>query len=628
MIIWPRAPKANLAYRLKIREKADGNPSFQRQVVSLARQDILFFVNTFCWLFEPRPRPGQKNIIPFCSYEYQDRIFMEILKYLGKEDLGIEKSRDLGLTWIMLTSFFHQWWAAPKDRPVSFGLMSRNMDLVDKSGKTDTLFWKLDFLYWRLPKWMRPKIERTHGQLTNMDNLSTIEGSPTTGDAFRGGRKTAIGMDEFHSFKPGEDYSALAATQHATDSRLFVSTPKGPSGAYYDVMHDKKSSMVKLVCDWKDHPDRKRGLYTTINGDIGGELKILDEEYKFPSKYPFVLDGKTRSPYYDRECKRPGATPQSIAQELDRDYGGAAAVFFPTVMIRKHKVDYCREPTHRGMLIYDPETLEPEFVPNANGPLLLWCELDYERRPNPDRDYGLGCDVAAGTAGDFSSNSSGVVIDATTRETVALYMSNSVRPGSFADMMMALGYFFTGAGRVPAKLNWEANGIGQIFSDQVKIRQYPNVWYREVQQINSTKKTQKPGWWSNAETKNIALGRMAQDMGRDPAKFIIRSDTIIEETGQYIFVNGKVEHSKSLTTQDESAKGQSHGDTVIAAALGYMTIPDIRVVQRYRESTAEPPMGSMAWRLKQYDRSILGDRDDWDDEDFELSRELDELYQF
>ena len=77
--------------------------------------------------------------------------------------------------------------------------------------------------------------------------------------------------------------------------------------------------MIKIIMDWKKHPERSRGTYTSDKK----ELEILDKDYVFPAGYDFVLDGKIRSPYYDSACKRPGATPQSVAQELDRDYGGS-----------------------------------------------------------------------------------------------------------------------------------------------------------------------------------------------------------------------------------------------------------------------------------------------------------------
>lgn len=148
---------------------------------------------------------------------------------------------------------------------------------------------------------------------------------------------------------------------------MFVSTPKGASGAYYDVMH-QESNMLKVVMDWKEHPVRKRGLYTTIDGVV----KILDKDFAFPEEYPFVKDGKVRSPYYDQECMRPGATPQSIAQELDRDYGGSEYQIFGKDLYEIGRENLV-SPYAVGVLHYDESDLEPDFNETEDGPWKLWC---------------------------------------------------------------------------------------------------------------------------------------------------------------------------------------------------------------------------------------------------------------
>ena len=76
----------------------------------------------------------------------------------------------------------------------------------------------------------------------------------------------------------------MAAAGFATDSMYLVSTPKGTANSYYEIMHTP-SDMEKIVLDWKQHPDRKVGLYTSRNG----KLEIIDTEYEFPEDYKFVL---------------------------------------------------------------------------------------------------------------------------------------------------------------------------------------------------------------------------------------------------------------------------------------------------------------------------------------------------
>jgi len=602
----PKTLVENLEYRRDLLRWAD-IPKRQRALWSACNRDILYFINTFCWLYEPRAsklRGTKSKIIPFMTYEYQDEAFTRMNESLGVKDVGIEKSRDLGATWMFLTLYFYHWLFSPFS---SFGLMSRNQDLVDKPGKKDTLMWKLDFLLngeggkAGLPSWMRPNnVYRTNLLMENRDNGSTFEGSATTGDAFRGGRKTSIGMDEFASFSKGDDYEAQAATQHATDSRFFVSTPKGASGAYFDVMHEP-SSMVKIVLDWKNHPDRKLGLYTGKDGS----LEILDAEYKFPDGYKHIKDGKIRSPYYDAECSRPGATPQSIAQELDRDYGGSEYQLFGSEMYDA-AATRTMMPFKRGIFGYDVETLVPKFAASDDGPLKLWCHTP-DDVPILDQEYILGCDISAGLGGSTTSNSAIVVIGTTTLEQVAEYATNTVKPDDFADMAIAMCKWFGGA-----YLIWEVNGPpGSGFTRRILNQRYDNIFYREVEQRNFKKKTRNPGWFSSEKTKPAVLTEMSHAV--KTGKLVLRSEALLEECRQYVYKEGKIVHSRSVKTQDDSSKGQSHGDRVIAAAIAWHAVGDRPAEVKAEEFVKDLPYGSMAWRLKEHENKLQLTKDDgWD----------------
>tara|TARA_R100000808_G_C2151465_1_gene160504 strand:- start:3154 stop:4674 length:1521 start_codon:yes stop_codon:yes gene_type:complete len=506
---------------------------------------------------------------------------------------------------MFLTLFFHGWMFEDFS---SFGIMSRTADLVDKPGKKDTLFWKLDFLLngegrkGGLPKWMRPKnVYRSMMLMENRDNGSTFEGATTTEDAFRGGRKKAIALDEFAAFPSGADYEAQSATQHATDCRVFVSTPKGSAGAYYDVMHTP-SSMVKVIMDWKKHPDRRVGLYKSDDG----KLEILDEEYEFPAGYSFVLDGKTRSPYYDNECKRPGATPQSVAQELDRDYGGSDYQIFGKELYEAGQRNVMM-PFVRGVFGYAADTLDPMFDVTPDGPLKLWVHLGDNDRPiAAHSEYVIGCDISAGLGGSFTSNSVATIINSVSKTQVGEFATNTMRPEDFADYVVALCRFFHNA-----YLIWEYNGSpGGAFTKRVLDQQYSNIYYREVEHKSFKKKTKNPGWWSNERNKLAVLSTLAKAIKTE--EFLVRSDALLEECRQYVYKDGRVVHSRSVRTIDDSSKGQAHGDRVISAAIAWHAVKD-RPSQPKEESNHEVPFGSMAWRFKERDKKLTKiNSDGWD----------------
>ena len=603
----PKTLRENLKYRMDLLQWAD-TPERQRTLWTACRHDILFFINTFCWLYEPRNNRlvgTTSNVIPFMTYGFQDEAFLEMHEGLGESDIGLEKSRDLGATWMFLTLFFHHWMF---DEFSSFGIMSRTADLVDKPGKKDTLMWKLDFLLngdggkGGLPKWMCPKnVYRSNMLMENRDNGATFEGASTTEDAFRGGRKKAIAIDEYAAFPNGDDYRALAATQHATDCRLFVSTPKGASGAYYDVMHTP-STMTKIILDWKDHPDRGVGLYRGKDG----ELEILDKEYKFPASYKHVLDGITRSPYYDQECARPGATPQTIAQELDRDYGGSEYQIFGKELYEAGRENLLN-PYQKGILFYDEETLEPEYNETNDGPFKIWCHRDSRGVPVNSGQYVIGCDISAGLGGDYTSNSVMFVLDTVTGQQVAEFATNTVRPEAFADMSIAASKWFNNA-----YLIWEMNGPpGGAYTKQILERKYPYIYYREIENKSYRKKTKNPGWFSTDKNKLAVLSQMAAAI--KSGEYCLRSSQVLEECRQYVYRNGKVVHSRSVRTMDDSAKGQAHGDRVIAAAIAWHAAkerPAVSIADR-EEYEDNIPFGCMAWRFKEHDKRKAALKDGW-----------------
>src|SRR5688572_23358855 len=108
----PKDLEENLQYRKALRLRADGQPQVQAQLITACKHDVLFFFNAFCYLFEPRPRffpDGRKksNVIPFITWPHQDKAVLEILQHLGREDVGIIKSRGEGASWIAILLAVH-----------------------------------------------------------------------------------------------------------------------------------------------------------------------------------------------------------------------------------------------------------------------------------------------------------------------------------------------------------------------------------------------------------------------------------------------------------------------------------------------------------------------------------------
>lgn len=606
----PKDPAKLLAFRRKVLAFGFASPRNADLIWTMCSRDLLFFVNVICWVFEPRSKT--KNL-PFNTYEYQD----DCLKVMNgaiedvlegrkrSQDVGIEKSRDLGATWMLLVLFFWYWLFHELS---CFGLVSKDGDSVDRTGDSSTLFWKLGYLAKNLPGFLQPAYTRSLMKLTNDDMAASIMGYTATGNVARSGRTLAFGMDELGAFDKGkgDDEAAMASVHFVTFVRFLISTYQGAVGAFYDAMRGKKSNIIKIRLHWSDHPDRVKGLYTSERGVL---VKLRPEPLyaaEYAADYPYVLDGKVRSPYFDEEEARPGMTPARLAEELEMDPIAAGTPFFdPTLLKRLHE-EVVRPPTLRGELHHDCETFEPTFVANEKGRLLLWLPLGggLPLRPSPMLRAAVGCDISAGNAGSQTSNSTAIAVDNETGEQIAEFATNALRPDLFADWVVAFCKWLNGA-----YLNWEHNGPGgQNFTDRIIENGYRNIYYRKAKDRVTKITTPRPGWHSGENNKSEVLGRFLSAVHRDA--FLIRSDALVSECAQYVYRDGnKVVHLASQSTSDHASKGESHGDRVIGAAVAWLARGD-RKPERQEpgkqswESLPDEqlPQGSLALRMRELDQ--------------------------
>ena len=320
----PKEYEANLKFRRKVLRMAAEDLAKANELRKMCSEDLLFYVNVFCWTYDPRETVSP--ILPFITYPFQDTGMLNMADcVIQGEDFTAPKSRCMGASWMGLTVF--EWfWHFRND--LSFLLVSRNEKYVDESGNQKSLFWKIDFLHKYQPRWLLP-----HGRwlldkdpnrkllsLGNAENGSVISGESTTGDAGRGDRRTAMFIDEHAAFELNDGYRVLRATRDTANCRGFNSTPQGANNAFYDVCH--KTAARKIRMHWSEHPVYNKGLYqgdgegnVEFLDDWKGEVKVLTkgggiEETKivqFPDNYPFIKDGKPnrlRSPGYDNQCAR------------------------------------------------------------------------------------------------------------------------------------------------------------------------------------------------------------------------------------------------------------------------------------------------------------------------------------
>lgn len=567
----------------------------------MCARDPLFFVNMFGVIFEPR----NSRILPMVLYPIQNQTLLKLNDNLGVKDTGIDKSRDMGGSWVILTLLVWRWLFRPMQR---FMVVSRGEDLVDRASDSDSLFWKIDFIVGHLPYWLRPKLmrrgrERQHMHFANSDNGSAIDGAATTGNIGRGGRRLAFFMDEAAAFSLDDGYKALGSTQSNTDCRLWLSTPQGAQGAFYDIMHDPDLEIDRIHLHWSMHPFKRPGLYTSHNGT----LDILDDTYPFPVDYPFILDGKLRSPWYDYECKR-CPVPMLIAQELDIDYLGSSYQAFNKDVIQNVVARDCRPALLIGELEHHAESGDPVgFQEQPHGRLKLWSHLDPHGRLSTERRYAIGCDIAMGTigvGGRGASNSVATILDRDSGVQVGQLCVNAMDPKDFAKYCVALAKWCQSNDSSPgAYLGWEANGPGRQFCDEVIRLSYGHIYFKKRTEQISKKRTEIPGWHSTKDTKKSVLSEFQRAVGIGDCT-IRDVDTMRECESYVVMPDGSWKHVKSVDSMSPFEGGDNHGDRVISAAVAWEMISEA-VMKYEKEQAEELPLSCMARRQQEAEKRRL-----------------------
>lgn len=570
----------NLKWRAKVHRCVMEDPSYVGVLREACAVDPIFYVNGFQYTFDTREEPFSK--LPMILYpQFQTEALLEIIRCFNKEDLLIEKTRDMGAS--SLCAIAVEWvWHFSKQRR-SFLLGSRTEDYVDKSDNPKSLFWKLDFIHEGLPSWLMPVgysrlAHRRHMHMSNPETKSVIDGESTNKEFARGDRRFAVILDEFAAVDQGQ--RVLDATLRVTNSRIVNSTPLGAAGAYYDLT---LTNIKKLTLFWTDHPEKRKGLYTT---DKNGKLKILDPEY-YPADYKPILDGKLRSIMYDFDWNR--SSPRTMAQEWDIDYGGSGHQFFDAAQLQVAIQRTAKPSLMVGDLDFDVVTCEPtKFRDDEEGQLRLWHLLNKDGKPSVDQPIVVGCDISAGTG---SSNSVACGWNVVTREKVFEYANPFIRPEEFAKQVVAICRWYG-----KPLLIWESNGPGRQFGAKVVELKYSRIYYRRREESISKKTSDIPGWASTKDGKRALLGKYRDAV--ESASCANRSKLALEECKEYIYGDDRsVCHAKSNNRTDPTGAKDNHGDRVIADALAWHMVSEKKSIPTLKKQ--DTPYGSLAWRRKQ-----------------------------
>ncbi len=570
MRVVPKDVRANLLWRRELCRWGGEDERAADQLMEMCRRDVVFFANAFCWLNEPRPNKGQPSYLPCVTYPYQDEALREVDACIGVEDLVVEKSRDMGASWLILIAFVRRWLF---EQGQMFLLTSRNEDYVDKPGDAKSLFWKVQFLVERFPMWMLPgkgtEFTRTYMRLENHETGSQMVGEATTGNIGRGARFTAIMVDEFGAYERNAGYDVLSSTRDATPCRVFNSTLGKFQGAFEQIAQEPHRR--KVTMPWWRHPEKAVGLYR----DAGGKL---------------------RSPWYDYEVSR-CATPQEAARELDIDYQAATSAFFDPVRLGSIAT-YTQRALRQGVLRHDEFGKPMGWQDDARGGARLWSSFDLNGGWPRDRDYVMGVDVSAGIG---STNSVIQVVDGSTGEQVMEFADSNLLPHQLAVVACAFGEWFAGKGGA-ALCVFENAGPGQVFCSSLYAMGYRRFYTKRREKEMGHPGTTSLGLAMNVESKDWMMGLFRQAVYS--GGLTIRSREAVEEMRRIIYAkNGAVVHSGSLGDDPSSAR-KNHGDRASALALCVVGMSGSSARLGMPIMRDDRPLGDFGARLAERQRAM------------------------
>lgn len=322
-MIYSKEEEVNLEQRINLIKNASKDVKVQETLKQIFAEDILAFFNLALWTYDPR---SSDKKIPFITYPFQDDYLLWLDKiYKTPEDGLTEKSRDMGVSWMILGFLLHKWLF---EKGFNALIGSYIEDLVDNK-TMDSHFGRLRFLINNLPEFLYPEknndSKNVYMRLENKINGNSIVGYAPTDNFSRQGRYSVIWADEFAFWQRGR--TAWTAMGDASKCRLVSSTPNGKGNKFADLA--LKSKISKQTLHWRLHP-------------------LKTEQW------------------YQDECSR--RTPEEIAQELDINYNKS--------VIGRVYPEFC-ERNYDEVQAYNPT--QPLYVAwdfGLDAVAMIWLQVD------------------------------------------------------------------------------------------------------------------------------------------------------------------------------------------------------------------------------------------------------------
>lgn len=243
--------------RLKrIRARPEALPALRRYY----HDNPADFINDWGCTNDPkRADDGRPALLPFLLYprqrEWIDWVFG---LWKAKKSGASPKSREVGLSWLAV-SLSCTLCLFRRDLAIGFG--SRKLELVDKLGDPDSLFWKAREFMMLLPSeftngWSRADAPEKLIKFPATNSAIKGEGGDEIG---RGGRSSIYFVDEAAYLE--RPLLAEASLSETTNCRIDISTAHGIGNPFYEKVTKRYPPEQVFRFHWRSDPRKDQAWY-------------------------------------------------------------------------------------------------------------------------------------------------------------------------------------------------------------------------------------------------------------------------------------------------------------------------------------------------------------------------------
>lgn len=243
------------------------------------RDSDKYFIFNYCYTFDPRKA---EKIFVMKPWPHLIRLIDELNDSYEKSiNTIIEKSRDMGISWTIMAWQLHK--VLFKNGFMSLNISRREWEVEDTGKTPRSLFGRLDFMYSRLPSYIKCQVDNPFLTFKVKGNNSFISGESANVNAGRDMQYSFIFIDEAGHIQI-LDEMWKSVSNSANFVVLNSTPPPGGKGHKFAQLRFNETAGFKVLrFHWKEHPEKNELWYAKktlgmTDEDVARELDINYEK--------------------------------------------------------------------------------------------------------------------------------------------------------------------------------------------------------------------------------------------------------------------------------------------------------------------------------------------------------------